>query len=385
MYSKLVKARFFKALEQIQYGHISITGPDGSSYTFAGPEPGPRVKVQVEDWRVLSNLAAKGDVAMTEDYRDQKLHTDNLVGLLELGLANQDCLQPFITGGAVARLALQATYLMNSNTLKGSRRNIQAHYDLGNDFYKLWLDESMTYSSAIYDGAEDLSVAQDQKYDRILDRIENSSGSVLELGCGWGGFADRALKKGDFDIKGITLSNEQAAYARQRLGKDAEIAIEDYRLQSGKYQNLVSIEMFEAVGERYWPVYFAKIRDLLARGGKAVIQTIVMGDQWFDRYRKGSDMIRTFVFPGGMLPSMTRFKQEAERAGLRVQDPFYFGGDYARTLQQWDKNFKSVIPQVKELGFGDDFIRVWEFYLAACIAGFSQGRTDVMQVELSHA
>lgn len=385
MYSNIVKSRFFKALEQIQYGHISLTGPDGSSYSFSGPEPGPRVRVQLEDWRVLSNMAAKGDVAMTEDYRDQRLHTDNLAGLLELGLVNQDYLQPYIRGSFFARMALQLSYLMNSNTLRGSRKNIQAHYDLGNNFYDLWLDKSMTYSAGIFHGTDDLSVAQELKYDRIIDRMESDSGRILELGCGWGGFADRALERGDFEIKGITLSEEQAAYAKQRLGSAADIAIEDYRIQEGKYDNLVSIEMFEAVGERYWPIYFGKIRELLARGGKAMVQTIVIGDQWFDRYRRGSDMIRTFVFPGGMLPSVARFKHEAERAGLKVRDTFFFGDDYARTLEHWEKNFDAAIPQINALGFDDEFVRVWKFYLAACIAGFRQDRTNVMQVELCHA
>lgn len=385
MYLNHIRSRLFKALEQIQYGQISIAGPDGNTYAFSGVEPGPDVKVELEDWRVLVNLATKGQIGMTEEYRDARIRTDNLVGLIELGLINDKCLQPYLSGGFFARCLAQLSYLFNANTIRGSRRNIHAHYDLGNEFYKLWLDPSMTYSSAIFADGEDLQSAQNTKYDRILEHLGQSSGSIIELGCGWGGFAERALAAGDFEIKGITLSKEQSRYARDRLGDAATIAVEDYRAQRGKYQNLVSIEMFEAVGERYWPNYFRKVKDLLDARGRALIQTIVIGEQWFGRYRRGSDMIRTFIFPGGMLPSAERFSYEAKKAGLRVDDSFRFGTDYAKTLEHWQSNFESALPNVRALGFDDRFIRVWKFYLAACIAGFRQGRTDVMQVELTHA
>lgn len=384
MYLNLVKSRFFKAMDQIQYGDLNILGPDGNNYAFSGPNPGPSVQVELDDWRVLTNLAAKGQIGMTEDYRDDRIRTDNLVGLIELGLINDKCLQPYLSGGFFARCAAQASYLMRANTIKGSRRNIHAHYDLGNDFYRLWLDPSMTYSAAIFAGDETLESAQDRKYDRILDRLGSNSGSLIEIGCGWGGFAERASARGDFDIKGITLSSEQHQYARNRLGGAADIVVEDYRIQDGKYQNIVSIEMFEAVGERYWPTYFGKLRDLLAKDGKAVIQTILIGDHWFERYRRGSDMIRTFIFPGGMLPSQERFRIETEKAGLKIGDQFLFGQDYARTLEYWQQSFEAKLSDVRALGFDEKFIRIWKFYLAACIAGFRQGRTDVMQVELSH-
>lgn len=385
MYMNHVRSRFFKALDQIQYGHINIVAPDGHTYAFAGDKPGPKVEVELDDWRVLLSLAAKGQIGMTEEYRDARIRTNNLVGLIELALINDRSMQPYISGGFLARCFSQLSYLLSANTLRGSRRNIHAHYDLGNEFYKLWLDPSMTYSSAIFAEDEDLTSAQNNKYDRILERLERPSGSLIELGCGWGGFAERALEKGDFDIKGITLSNEQWRYANDRLGNTANIAVEDYRAQQGKYQNLVSIEMFEAVGERYWPSYFRKVKDLLDKKGTALIQTIVIGERWFDKYRLGSDMIRTFVFPGGMLPSPERFYIEAENAGLKVGDDFRFGADYAKTLEHWQQNFESQLPKVEALGFDEQFIRVWKFYLAACIAGFRQGRTDVMQVELTHA
>lgn len=385
MYLNIIKSRLFKALDQIQYGQLSIQGPDGATYAFGGVNPGPQVSVELEDWKVLANLAAKGDIGMTEGYRDNRIRTDNLVGLIELGLINDQFLQPYLSGGFMSRCLAQIVYLFNANSIRGSRRNIHAHYDLGNDFYKLWLDPSMTYSAAIFSEGADLQAAQQQKYDRILRCLNQNSGNLIEVGCGWGGFAERALECGDFDIKGITLSTEQLHYAQERLGGEANICVEDYRIQEGKYKNLVSIEMFEAVGERYWPTYFGKVKDLLAENGTAVIQTILIGEQWFDRYRRGSDMIRTFVFPGGMLPSETRFRYEAERAGLRVGDSYKFGLDYALTLEHWQHSFESKLSEVKALGFDDKFVRVWNFYLAACIAGFRQGRTDVMQVELTHA
>jgi cyclopropane-fatty-acyl-phospholipid synthase len=278
------------------------------------------------------------------------------------------------------------SYLLKLNSLKGSKKNIHAHYDLGNEFYKLWLDPTMTYSAAIYkDQNETLEQAQHNKYDRIVDCLDQKSGSLLEVGCGWGGFAERAQDKGDFGIKGITLSEEQHDYARDRLGQKADIVLEDYRHQNGKFDNLVSIEMFEAVGERYWPTYFNKIGDLLSKNGKAVIQTITMNEHDFPRYRRGGDFIRSYIFPGGMLPSPSRFREEAEKVGLKAGNEFYFGQDYATTLEHWLKDFEAKRDEVKALGFDDGFIRLWRFYLAACVAGFRTGRTDVMQVELAHA
>ena len=218
-----------------------------------------------------------------------------------------------------------------------------------------------------------------------LNRIEKESGSILEVGCGWGGFAERAINKGDFGIKGITLSSEQHKYANNRLGNGVDIVMEDYRHQKGKYDFLVSIEMFEAVGEKYWPTYFGKLKEIMSEGGKSIVQTITIEDSIFERYRKGSDMIRAFIFPGGMLPSNERFEQEANKAGLQIVDNHKFGLDYAKTLEHWLKTFDDKKLQISTLGFDDKFMRMWRFYLSACIASFKMGRTDVMQVELRHA
>lgn len=243
----------------------------------------------------------------------------------------------------------------------------------------------MTYSSAIFaDKSEDLTSAQNRKYDRIIKNI-NHSGKLLEIGCGWGGFAERALLKNDYDIKAITISQQQYSYAKNRLKGNAIISSEDYRIQEGKYNQIVSIEMFEAVGEKFGDTYFSKIKSLLDEKGRAIIQTITINDCYFEQYRKSGDAIRTFIFPGGMLPSPERFIAASSKAGLVVTDKFSFGGDYALTLNHWLIAFEKKIEQIKALGFDEKFLRIWRFYLTSCIAVFKAGRTNVMQIALEHA
>jgi cyclopropane-fatty-acyl-phospholipid synthase len=331
-------------------------------------------------------MARKGDIGFAEDYRAGNWDSGNLTSLTTLALQNRAALDRFVTGGTLGRTVSMLSYLLKLNTISGSRKNIHAHYDLGNDFYKLWLDPTMTYSSALYKSyKDDLVTAQTNKYDRIIDCLGADKGSVLEVGCGWGGFAERAMQRGDYGMKGITLSHEQHDYARQRLGNKAHIALEDYRHQHNKFDFLVSIEMFEAVGERYWPTYFQQVGKSLKDKGRAVIQTITMNEHDFPRYRRGGDFIRSYIFPGGMLPSPSRFRAEVEAAGLKTGNEHYFGQDYAKTMEQWLKDFDAARDQVKAMGFDDGFIRLWRFYLAACIAGFRTERTNVMQVELTHA
>lgn len=386
MYAKLAADQLFKKLDTLESGKLTIITPDGHTRTFAGKHDGESAKIELKDWRVISNMMQRGDIGFAEDYRAGYWETDNLVGLTTLGLVNQHALDRFIAGSKLSRTASMLSYLLRLNTLKGSRKNIHAHYDLGNDFYKLWLDPSMTYSAAIYKTPdESLISAQDNKYDRIIDCMNTQRGSILEVGCGWGGFADRALRRGDYDIKGITLSEEQHDYARTRLGNHAQIALEDYRHQQGKFDRIVSIEMFEAVGEKFWNTYFNKMSSLMTSNGKAVIQTITMDEKYFPRYRTGGDFIRSFIFPGGMLPSPTRFYEEAAKAGLKSENPYFFGQDYARTLEEWLAMFDGKRAEIMALGFDEGFIRLWRFYLAGCIAGFRTGRTNVMQVELCHA
>ncbi len=386
MWHKAITDRFLSTVEHIEYGTFTCTLPDGKIYEFSGDKAGAHGSMVIKDWSVIPAFSAKGDIGLAETYRDGLWDTDDLTGLLTVGVQNEGAIGHYIQGGFFAQIVAQFMYLFSRNTLKGSRKNIHAHYDLGNEFYKLWLDPSMSYSSALFQAKDDsLEQAQYNKYDRMLERLERSNGKLLEIGCGWGGLAERANEKHSFDIKAITLSQEQHDYANDRLQGNADIVLEDYRHQTGKYQSIISIEMFEAVGEKFWPTYFEKMESLLETKGKAVVQTITIGEPYFDKYRKTGDMIRSFIFPGGMLPSPTRFAQEAGKAGLLVTDRFAFGKDYARTLGLWLETFEQKLPQIRALGFDEPFIRLWRFYLAVCIAGFETGRTDVMQLELQHA
>ncbi|MBC9246481.1 class I SAM-dependent methyltransferase [Paracoccus sp. 11-3] len=385
LFESRLTSQFLDAVAQIQHGTLAITTPDGVLHEFQGPHPGPHGDLAIHDWRAIAALAARGDIGMTEAYRDHWCDTRDLEALIMVAMLNIDALHPYIFGRRWQALITRALYALNRNSRSGAKRNIRAHYDLGNDFYSLWLDESMTYSSALFQPDDDLHMAQQRKYDRIIDHLAGASGRLLEIGCGWGGFAERALERGDFAPKGLTLSHEQADYARERLGPHADIALQDYRDETSRYDHVVSIEMFEAVGERYWPTYFGKLAQVLSDKGRAMIQTITIADDLFNVYRRGPDMIRSFIFPGGMLPSPSRFEAEASRAGLRIEESFNFGFSYARTLREWLKRFDLCQVQVRAMGFDDEFIRVWRMYLAACAASFATGRTDVVQYQLSHA
>lgn len=385
MFDKLVKTRLVKLLDKIHHGQITITTPEGDIITAKGANDGYNADIILHDWRVVANLVLKGDVGFAADYRDGYFETSDLLNLICFGLQNESFFDSYAYGNAFFKLLSKLLYLTKRNSLKGSRRNIQAHYDLGNNFYQLWLDPSMTYSAAIFKSErEDITTAQYQKYDRLLDKIKESSARILEIGCGWGGFAERAVAR-NHSIKGITLSQEQASYAQKRLeNTTAQIAIEDYRHQEGSYDYIVSIEMLEAVGKKYWPIYFKKLKNLLKPNGKILLQTITIEDKFFDQYAKNADMIRTYIFPGGMLPSEEKLHKELNNAGLKCDETFRFGNDYALTLKIWLDKFKSKINEVKNIGFNDSFTRLWEFYLCACIAGFNSQRINVVQMEISH-
>src|SRR6202012_587435 len=258
------------------------------------------------------------------------------------------------------------------------------HYDVGNDFYSLWLDKSMTYSSALYKDTDALYDAQLNKYDRILSKFDKPRANVLEIGCGWGGFAERAAGA-DHNVTGLTISPSQHRFATERLSGKAAIRLEDYRKSKGTLDQIVWIEMSESVGQHYWPQYFATVAERLKRGGRAVIQTITIRDELFDGYRTRSDFVRHYVFPGGMLPSLARFREEAEKAGLKFAGAFGFGKDYARTLREWLIQMQSQESAIRALGYDQQFLRNWEFYLGICAATFEVARTDVVQVELVNA
>lgn len=386
MLHKTMTYGFLKALNLLRYGTLKVILPNGREYCFEGKDKGEVATLRLHSWNVIPNLAHKGDIGLAEDYRKGLWDADDLTAFLTIGLKNEEALEQYIYGHFFSRALAKLSYVFRRNSLGGSKKNIEAHYDLGNDFYRLWLDPSMTYSAALFHSQDEtLHDAQANKYDRILNRMK-PSGDVLEIGCGWGGFADRACARGDYRIKGLTLSHEQKRYAEARLNdKPAEIALQDYRHESGQYDNIVSIEMFEAVGEEYWPQYFRKLGESLKARGRALIQTITIQDAYFESYRQGGDFIRTYIFPGGMLPSVARFREQAEGAGLCIADQFQFGQHYAETLQRWLDAFDARLTDVRALGFDEAFIRLWRLYLAACTASFRVGRTDVMQVELRHA
>ena len=387
MFNELIFNQILKRLENLKIGSLKILTPDQKTYAFQGHIDGIAADIVIKDWRVIGNLASKGDIGFAEDYRNGLWDTSDLTALLTISIQNRAVLDPFFSADKLRNLLYQISYFFRRNSVEGSRKNIHAHYDLGNSFYRLWLDPTMTYSSALFEeSSDDLVTAQTRKYDRIVDKLGADSGDLLEIGCGWGGFADQALSRNkDYNIKGITLSDEQHSFATERLDNNASIVLEDYRHQEGQYDHIVSIEMFEAVGEQFWPVYFQKMASLLKKSGKAVVQTITIGDKDFNRYKNDTDFLRTYIFPGGLLPSPSRFNQEVKRAGLMPVKSFEFGQDYARTLEMWLKNFDDVYHKVKEIGFDDSFIRLWRFYLAGCAAAFKSGYTNVRQVEIQHA
>jgi len=373
-------------LGDARFGTLQLTLPDGSVRSFGG-EPGPSASLEIRCWGVMRNLAVGGDVAFAEDYRSGKWDSPDISAVVLWSLRNEDRIGPLVHGGRMRRWLSRLLYAFRRNTRGGSSRNIRSHYDLGNDFYELWLDPSMTYSSAIFrDGSEGLADGQRNKHDRILGLLGDSGQDLLEIGCGWGGFAERAVREGGHRVTGVTISPAQHAYAARRLEGEraAKIRLQDYRDVPGRYSSVVSIEMFEAVGERYWGTFFSKLGSALASGGKAVIQTIVMDDAHYDRYRKGGDAIRSLIFPGGMLPSDSAFRCEAARAGLETVGSHAFGADYAKTLRLWLERFEARRDDLLARGYDERLLRLWRYYLSCCIGAFAAGRTDVVQFELAH-
>lgn len=383
--NSVISSRLFKTFEHMKYGSLIITTPEGKVHSFKGSHEGPEGHWVIHDWQVIRNAMTGGDIALGEDYIKGLWETDSIEHLFSVFLLNLDEFDDYAHGNIIKRLGfLIYNRIICRNDKRGSSKNIQAHYDVGNDFYRLWLDDTMTYSSALF-GNNDVTLkdAQHAKYGRIIDRISNAD-SVLEVGCGWGGFAEDAMRK-NLNVTGLTVSPAQHGFAKERLGDKADIRLQDYRDTGGTFDAIVSIEMFEAVGEKYWPVYFKTLSERLKKGGKAVIQTITIGDEHFDSYRTRSDFIRHYVFPGGMLPSAQRFCDEAAKAGLKCVDSFGFGQDYAKTLREWSKRMDEKRSDIIAMGHNDAFLRNWQFYLGICAAAFAINRTDVVQMELTHA
>ncbi|KZE31481.1 cyclopropane-fatty-acyl-phospholipid synthase [Crenobacter luteus] len=380
----------FATLARIETGELLVCTPDGARHRFCGHRPGRRAELTIRDWRAVGRIMLSGDIGLAEAYRDGQVDSPHWSTLMALALANEAAFSRPIHGRLLGTLAYWLRHLRRANTRRGSRRNIHAHYDLGNAFYRLWLDSTMSYSSALFDGQpqRSLASAQEAKYERILARLDPKPGAtLLEIGCGWGGFAEYAIRTRGVQLTGITLSTEQLDYARARLARaglagSARFELADYRDVGGRYDHVVSIEMIEAVGERWWPTYFAVLRERLAPGGRAMVQGITIADEHFPRYRRGTDFIQQYIFPGGMLPSPSALARAIAAAGLELADRFAFGHDYAETLRRWARAFEAALPRVRSLGFDEDFVRLWRFYLAYCEAGFTAGRTDVWQLEI---
>ncbi|MCB1353795.1 MAG: class I SAM-dependent methyltransferase [Rhodobacteraceae bacterium] len=376
-----LRPRFFSALEGIAGGRLLLTTPEGTRHSFG--QHGPQVDLQIRDWRLLQRLALRGDVGLGEAWIAGDWHSETLEGVLSIALRN---LGRFAGWGEPGRLQAWRMRLVDRlvrmNSRRGAARNIRSHYDVGNEFYHLWLDPGMTYSSALFAPGDDLERAQARKNHRILSRLSQGE-SLLEIGCGWGGFAEAAAERGH-RVTAITLSPSQKGYADARLDGRAEVRLQDYRDVTGRFDNIVSIEMVEAVGERYWPAYFATLKSRLAPRGRAVLQAITVPDAEFSVYRRRSDFIRQHVFPGGMLPCDAAIAHQAQKAGLRVVGSHAFGQDYARTCRIWSERMHAERERIARLGHGEAFLRGWQFYLDGCAAAFATGRCDVVQVELAH-
>lgn len=384
MHETLYVKVFLNLLERCPFGSLTLTGPNGKTSYFKGKNSGVDADLEIHDWTVVKTALSRGDIGLGEAYVQGLWDSNDIGNVVAYFIANVDYLNKYIHGSLMQRYF---TFIINNifrrNSVNRSRLNIMSHYDLGNEFYELWLDPTMTYSSGLrQSGSEDLEQSQHHKYDRILNKIGKHK-NVLEIGCGWGGFADKAASRGH-DVTSLTISPSQFGYAKERVNTKANILLEDYRNTKGVFESIVSIEMFEAVGESYWPIYFDTIKKRLKEGGDAIIQTITINDEEFDGYRKRSDYLRHYIFPGGMLPSPQKFEHHANKAGLELKETFFFGQDYAWTIREWERRFLEAKNKIIKLGFNDQFIRNWLYYFGLCSGAFEMKRINVMQAHLSH-
>lgn len=398
---------FAKLGERVRYGTFTVTWPptltrpEGQTATFRGAEPGPDAHLIIHRRRAARRLLMGGDVGFGEAYMDGDVDSPDLAAVAELAMLNWDTWEDWLNGITPVRLLNLLAHKLRPNSKRTAKKNIHRHYDLGNAFYDKWLDPTMSYSSAVFAGdASDMVAAQTEKYRRmaVLGGVTPDQ-HVLEIGCGWGGFATFAAGEIGAKVTGVTISEEQYDYAaarvqREGLGEKVDIRKVDYRDVEGTFDRVVSIEMFEAVGEKYWPEFFGRLRDRITPkkgdAGRAALQVITIDDSYFEDYRTTSDFIQTYIFPGGMLPSPGAFERAAGKAGLAVGESNGYGLDYARTLREWRENFNGAWPEIAGLrtggkGFDERFRRMWECYLAFCEGSFNARRTDVKQILLTPA
>ena len=386
----------FKLLPNLRHGRLTVTLPDRSQHEFGQDGQGIHAHLDIRDLAICSQVLTGGDVAFGEGYFNGLWDTTDLPALLTLLARNQNELMPAFYGRGWKGWLFRLRHILRANSRKQAKKNIEAHYDLGNTFYRVWLDATMTYSSALFERDRDvgLDVAQTAKYERILNEINPPAGGhILEIGCGWGGFAEHAAKTRGVRVTGITLSSSQLEYARERIaraGLQSLVRLElcDYRdvakRLGAQFDGVASIEMFEAVGQKYWASFFKTVQSALKPGARACVQVITIDESRFEQYAATSDFIQQYIFPGGMLPSPERFFAGAAQAKLAVPVKFEFGQDYAETLRRWLHTFDVAHETISEQGFSAQFIKLWRFYMAYCIAGFEAGSTNVAQYTLTH-
>ena len=382
-----------RLLQKLNHGSLTLQLPDGSIQRF-GSGAQPAATLVLNNWNVFSASLKSGDIGFAETHMAGDWHTPNMTELLRLFIRNRQQIEGVIYGNWLGRLLYQMRHWLNRNTRSNSKKNIHAHYDLGNAFYERWLDPSMNYSSAWFEGQldADLQQAQNAKVRRALRMAGVLAGHrVLEIGCGWGALAEMAATEFGASLVGVTLSTEQLAWAQQRMERvgateKVDLRLQDYRdIGDAPFDAICSIEMLEAVGSEFWPGYFDTLARLLKPGGRACIQSIVIDDPLFDRYLKSTDFIQQYIFPGGCLPSPGEFHRQANAAGLKVVDTLSFGPDYAETLRRWRRDFLADRTQILQLGFDERFMRLWDFYLSYCEAAFDEANIDVMQFTLQKA
>ena len=380
----------FKLLQKLKHGSLTVQMPDGSMQRFGG-DTLPHATLSLHNWNVCAAVLKSGDIGFAETYIAGDWTTPNLAELLRVMIKNRNEIENIIFGTWAGQLMYRIKHWLHRNTRANSQKNIHAHYDLGNAFYTLWLDETMNYSSALFKGdmTLPLPVAQKAKVRRVLELSGVKPGDrVLEIGCGWGALAEMATTEFGASVTGVTLSTEQLSFANERMKRlkvehMADLRMQDYRdIPDAPFDAVCSVEMIEAVGREYWPTYFTTVARMLKPGGKACIQSIVIDDQLFDRYIHSTDFIQQYIFPGGCLPSPTQFRDHAKAAGLEVVDEYPFGHDYAETLRRWRDVFLTRRNAVLSKGFDERFIRIWEFYLAYCESAFDENNIDVVQYTL---
>ena len=375
-----------KWLSRIEAGELRAVFPSNFQKVYSGGQVGPTADIKINSWKLVPRLLLSGDMGLAESFLSGEWETSNLTQLILLGDINERALGNAVTPSKFINLIEKLRHQRRDNSKRGSRRNIAAHYDLGNEFYSHWLDNSMSYSSALFtDFGEELEVGQNRKYQRLAKALKLKEGDqVLEIGCGWGGFAEIAAKEYKCNVVGITLSNEQAKFAQRRMQENqlsnlVDIRIEDYRDVQGSFDKIVSIEMFEAVGEEHWRNYFETIKTRLKPGGLAGIQSITIANEFFETYKRRPDFIQKYIFPGGILPSEDKLNNAVSSAGLKILDDYYFGKSYAETLRRWQSTFEQKWDDIKNLGFDEKFQNMWRYYLSYCEAGFESGHINVGQ------